>query len=124
MKCTDPLPVRSRADMPRRTLAPRMTGIGCYGPPRRIVQTLTRAVARFGLTSSDMLTVAWQSDPHRTARDRRGPEGQRRMLGAEAVVMLSQYGRVAGFFLSATDGRPRLHVHIRSTRKRSGPSAG
>lgn len=98
-------------------MAPRMTGIGCYGKPVHLAQTLARALTRFGLSSSDMLTVAWQPDPLRAGCGRQAFGGQRHMPGGEAVVMLTQYGRVAGFFLSAAEGGPRLHVHMRNTGK-------
>ena len=117
MKGIDSWRERSCADNSGGAGAPRMTGVGCYGKPLRIAQTLARVLARFGLKSADMLTVAWRLDLRQAGWDQQAPEDQRLMPGGEAVVMLSRDGRVTGFFLSAADDRPRLHVRIRRTRK-------
>jgi hypothetical protein len=114
-KCIDIMLTRSFSDTPRMVMAPRMTGIGCYGNPTHLAQTLARALTRFGLSSSDVLTVGWRSDALRASSGRQTPDGQRHIAGGDAVVLLKQYNRVTGFFLSAAEGKPRLHVHMRNT---------
>ena len=94
-----------------------MTGMGCYGRPRHIARTLERALTRFGLTSSDLLTVAWRPDPLKTGCGRQAPGSQLRMPGGRAAVLLSRHGRVKGFFLTAAEDGPRLHVRVRSAGK-------
>ena len=116
-KCIDIMRRCSSRDAPNRAFAPRMTGVGCYGKPAHIAQTLARVLARFGLTSTDMLSVDWRSDSHRIDCGRNRLDCRGRMPGGAAVVMLSRYGRVKGFFLSAAEGGPRLLVHIRSAQK-------
>lgn len=98
-----------------------MTGIGCYGRPRHIATTLTRALRRFGLSPTDRLAVAMRSDsPPATGTHREELEDLRLMPGGEAVGMLTHAVQVKGFFLSAVDGQPRLHVRIRNTAKQGG----
>ncbi len=102
-------------------MAPRMTGIGCYGKPMHLAQTLARALTRFGLSSSDLLSIAWRPDPLAAGCGRPVRGGHRYIQGGKAVVMLSQYDRVVGFFLWAAESGPRLHVHTRDNGKCSGP---
>ncbi len=119
-KCIDNVRRRSPSGAPNRALVPRMTGVGCYGKPAHIAQTLARVLTRFGLTPADLLSVDWRPASNRGGCGNYNAERQGRIPGGAAVVMLSQYGRVKGFFLWAAEGRPRLHVHIHSTGKADG----
>lgn len=91
-----------------------MTGIGCYGKSPHIVRTLVRALRRFGLSPGDVLDVAWRPDACLAGCRRLPSDGPRNLPAGDAVAKLSRHDKVAGFFLSAADGKPRLHVRMRS----------